>query len=144
MMSEIAMEFEEEIFSKATEESIIIPDKYWVAMSNGKVIGTVGILIIKNNTGILKNMMLKKTFRGKKNGISKLLLQTVTNWCEENKILKIYLGTMSQFKAAQIFYEENGFERILKSELPKDFLNNPLDKVFFQLNTNKKNELRSI
>jgi len=132
MMNEIALEFDTQIVAKPTHETPIVPNNYWVAIHNETVIGTVGIMIIKNGVGILKKMMLKKSFRGKELGISKLLLETVMNWCEQNDISKIYLGTMHQFKAAQLFYEKNGFKRISQSELPKEFLKNPLDTVFFK------------
>jgi len=131
MMNEIALEFDEQIFPKATIETPIVPDKYWVAINNGKIVGTVGILVVENDFGVLKKMMLKKEFRGKEFGISKRLLETVIEWSEKNRIPKLYLGTMSQFKAAQSFYEKNGFKQISENELPNNFLNNPLDKVFF-------------
>ena len=76
-------------------------------------------------------MMLKKEYRGKSLGVSKSLLETAINWCKDNHIPKIYLGTMTQFKAAQLFYSNNGFVRISEEQLPKSFLNNPLDTVFF-------------
>jgi len=131
MMNEIAMEFDSKIFPKPTKETPIVPNKYWVALDNGKVIGTVGILVAENNFGVLKKMILKKEFRGKEFGVSKKLLETVIKWCEKNSISKLYLGTMNQFKAAQAFYEKNGFKQISRNELPNNFLNNPLDKVFF-------------
>lgn len=131
MMNEIALEFDSEIFPKTTSETPIVPDKYWVAIDNGKVVGTVGVLVVDNNIGVLKKMMLKKEFRGKRFGISKKLLEIVIEWCKENNVSKIYLGTMNQFKAAQSFYTKNGFTQIPKSELPNNFLNNPLDNVFF-------------
>ncbi|MBL4707551.1 MAG: GNAT family N-acetyltransferase [Flavobacteriales bacterium] len=64
--------------------------------------------------------------------MSERLLETLVSWCKENEILSLYLGTMKQFKAAQAFYTKNGFNRISKSKLPKNLLNNPLDKVFFE------------
>ncbi len=131
MMQEIALEFEEQILPKTTKETPKIPDTYWVAIHNKKVIGTVGVLVVENQYGILKKMMLKKEFRGKKLGVSKKMLTKVIRWSEENGILKIYLGTMSQFKAAHSFYKNNGFMPIKESELPHDFLKNPLDTVFF-------------
>lgn len=131
MMNEIAMEFDEQIFPKPTIETAIVPNKYWVAVNDGKIVGTVGILVVENDFGVLKKMMLKKAFRGKEFGISKTLLETVIEWCKENNISKLYLGTMNQFKAAQSFYKKNGFKEITKNELPYNFLNNPLDKVFF-------------
>jgi N-acetylglutamate synthase-like GNAT family acetyltransferase len=140
MMYEIALEFDSQIFPKPTKETPIIPDKYWVALNdNGEIIGTVGLLVIENDFGVLKKMMLKKEFRGKEFGISKKLLKTGIEWCEQNQISKLYLGTMHQFKAAQSFYEKNGFKRILENELPNNFLNNPLDDVFFVQKLNNTN-----
>ena len=82
MMNEIASEFDTLIVAKPTHETPIVPDNYWVAIHNEKVIGTVGIMVIKNGGAILKKMMLKKSFRGKELGISKLLLETVMSWCK--------------------------------------------------------------
>jgi len=137
MIKEIALEFDQPISSKPTDSTPLIPDKYWVALSNNEVIGTIGVVKIKTNFAVLKRMFLKKSFRGKIFGVSNLLLQTSINWCIENGIKQIYLGTMNQFKAAQIFYNKNGFKRISENELPHDFLHNPLDKVFFHRNLNK-------
>ena len=134
MMQEIALEFSEDIFSKPTKQTPILPDKNWVALHNKKVIGTVGVLVIENNVGILKKMMLKKEFRGREFGISKLLLNTAIKWSKEANIPTLYLGTMQQFKAAQVFYERNGFQKIRENELTSGFLKNPLDTVFFKLN----------
>ena len=90
-------------------------------------VGTLAILDVENDFGVLKKMMLKKEFRGKGLGISKTLLETVTEWCKKNRIPKLYLRTMNQFKAGQSFYKKNGFKQISKNELPNNFL----DKVFF-------------
>jgi N-acetylglutamate synthase-like GNAT family acetyltransferase len=139
MMNEIALEFDEHIFPKPTSATPIVPDNYWVAITNGKIVGTIGILTVDNDFGILKKMMLKKAFRGNEFGVSKALLETAINWCKEHRILKLYLGTMSQFKSAQSFYIKNGFIRISESELPKTFFINPLDKVFFMRNLNTSN-----
>lgn len=134
MMNEIALEFNEQIFSKPTSKTPIIPSQYWVALNNGEVIGTVGVIVVENDFGVLKKMMLKKEFRGKKVGISKRLLETAVKWCKQNNVSKLYLGTMDQFKAAQSFYEKNEFRQISQDELPDSFLNNPLDTIFFVRN----------
>ncbi|MEM5564647.1 GNAT family N-acetyltransferase [Psychroserpens sp. AS72] len=131
MMNNIAMEFDHDIFSKPSKATPNIPDAYWVALNGDDVIGTIGVLNIENDFAILKKMMLKKEYRGKSLGVSKSLLETAINWCKDNHIPKIYLGTMTQFKAAQLFYSNNGFVRISEEKLPDNFLNNPLDTVFF-------------
>lgn len=131
MMKKIASEFDEPIFPKVTIKKPCIPDKYWVAINNEEIIGTVGIITLENDFGVLKNMMVKKEYRGKAFGISKLLLETAIHWLNENRISKLYLGTMHQFKVAQSFYEKNEFNRILEDQLPYNFSKNPLDKVFY-------------
>ncbi len=131
MMQEIATEFEEPLFSKSPVV-ISLPKQYWVALHNREVIGTVA-LITTGEIAILKKMMLKKAFRGTGFGVSQLLLKTSVDWCHANGFEKIYLGTMNQFKAAQQFYEKNGFVKITANELPQKFINNPIDDVFYLL-----------
>jgi len=137
MVAEIALEFDRPIFTQATNSNSILPSPYWVALSYNQVIGTVGIVECDKGFGVLKRMFLKKSFRGKGYGVSKLLLKTAINYCIENGIEQIYLGTMDQFKVAQLFYLKNGFKRISERELPTNFLKNPLDSVFFRWSLNE-------
>ncbi len=62
MMNGIALEFDEQIIPKTTSKTPIVPDKYWVALSNGEVVGTVGIIVVEKDFGILKKMMVKKEY----------------------------------------------------------------------------------
>jgi N-acetylglutamate synthase-like GNAT family acetyltransferase len=138
LMNEIANEFTENIFSPQSktisEVSLLATDKYWVANRKDTVIGTIGFQMLKKNNIVLKRMFLKKEFRGR--GVSKALLDTLINSAIENNFSCIYLGTMTQFKAAQAFYEKNGFAKTLQISLPKDFPINPVDKVFYKKELN--------
>lgn len=131
MMINISSEFEIGIFSNETPQTPLIPDVYWVALIDGNIIGTVGLSLI-NDYAILKRMFIKKEFRGASIGLSNMLLKKAVSYCVSSKISEIYLGTMAQFIAAQRFYKKNGFDQILKNELPNDFMLNPLDSVFFR------------
>ncbi|WP_421976832.1 GNAT family N-acetyltransferase [Roseivirga seohaensis] len=133
MMQGIAEEFTEPIMVGQQSKSVAFPDKYWVATYNGHVIGTIALMITKHEYGILKKMMLKKEFRGSVHNVAKLLLQTAIDESEKNELECIYLGTMTQFKAAQSFYQKHGFKRIHERELPADFLRNPIDTLFYKL-----------
>ena len=106
---------------------------YWVALANGIVIGTAGIIILNDNCCGLKSMFLAKEFRGDKGEISKRLLQTAINRATENGYNSMYLGTMGQFKAAQRFYEKYGFVQITQKALPDDFPANTVDTVFYRI-----------
>jgi N-acetylglutamate synthase-like GNAT family acetyltransferase len=112
-----------------TELANLSTEKYWVAVSNAKAIGTIGLTLISDNNIVLKRMFVSPDFRGK--GIAKQLLNALTNWGNKNKMKAMYLGTMSQFKIAQQFYENNGFVKIEKSSLPEDFPLNPVDSLFY-------------
>lgn len=133
MMKEIQDEFDEAIYTVSSNPSPPLPYPYWVALNNNLVIGTIGILSMPNHVSVLKRMMLKKSFRGKENGVAQLLLQTAMNYCREKAVKTIYLGTMEQFKAAQHFYGNNGFIKITPAELPDNFPANPVDTVFYRL-----------
>tara|TARA_R110000796_G_scaffold185330_2_gene301995 strand:+ start:92809 stop:93285 length:477 start_codon:yes stop_codon:yes gene_type:complete len=133
MMQEIAEEFTEPIMGGQQSNSIVFPDKHWVATFDGQVVGTVGLMIIKHEYGILKKMMLKKEFRGSVHNVAKLLLQTAIDASENDQLECIYLGTMTQFRAAQSFYQKHGFQQIDEKELPADFLRNPIDTLFYKL-----------
>ncbi|HEY1037811.1 MAG TPA: GNAT family N-acetyltransferase [Bacteroidia bacterium] len=138
IMSSIADEFSENIFSsqfKKLNEIARLPTHiYWVAKSGGTVLGTCGYCLLENNKIELKRMFLHKDFRGQ--GVAQALVDTVMNAATDKNISTVYLGTMEQFKAAQAFYEKNGFTKIPREELPKDFLINPVDKVFYKREIN--------
>lgn len=132
MMNDIALEFEEEIVLKSSNNTHVTPDKYWVALYQTEIIGTVKILKMDNDYAILKSMFVKKEYRGKEFNVAQLLLNKVYDWCKKEKINQIYLGTMSQFKAAHKFYEKNKFAKVLTSNLPSNFITNPIDTIFYK------------
>jgi GNAT superfamily N-acetyltransferase len=138
LMATIAEEFIDNIFSAQsktiTEVSLLPTDKYWVAHTNDTVIGTIGFSALKDNNIVLKRMFLSKPFRGK--GVSKMLLDTLINFAIHRKVSNIFLGTMSQFKVAQKFYEKNNFTKIPQSLLPIDFPINPVDTIFYKREIN--------
>jgi N-acetylglutamate synthase-like GNAT family acetyltransferase len=131
MLASIEGEFERPIRNPTKKKKSTLPDKYWLALKSNEVVGTVGLIFIQPRNAILKSMMVRKDFRGSAQGLSHLLLQKAMDYCVEKEIEIIYLGTMTQFKAAQKFYQKNGFKEILENELPENFLGNSLDSVFF-------------
>lgn len=132
LMSEIELEFQEPISVAKSGIEKIIFDGYWIAIHENVVVGTISIIRIGQNNSVLKNLFLSKKFRGVEVGAAKLLLDTVVQWCQEERISNIFLGTMIQFRAAQRFYTKNGFQEIHRCELPLDFLINPIDGVFYK------------
>lgn len=130
LMKEISEEFD--LLAAHPDYKPSLPDPYWVAEHASTVVGTIG-MNHTNGYAVLKRMFLKKHFRGKEKGIAGLLLQTAFDWCRENSIHSVYLGTMERFNAAQTFYEKKGFRRISENELPDGFVSNPVDDIFYKL-----------
>jgi N-acetylglutamate synthase-like GNAT family acetyltransferase len=104
---------------------------FWIALLNGKVVGTIAILDIGNKQVALRKMFVEKTLRGKEFGIGLTLLQQVFAYCETKDIAEIYLGTTVFFLAAHRFYEKNGFKEISINDLPSSFSIMPVDTKFY-------------
>jgi N-acetylglutamate synthase-like GNAT family acetyltransferase len=131
MIDSISTEFELPI-SNPNKANVTLLDKYWISLYNNEIVGTIGIIKIEGKFSILKKMFVKREYRGKEYKIASLLLNKVFDWCNSQNIDTIYLGTMSQFKAAHKFYEKNGFERISINKLPSSFVTNPIDDIFYK------------
>ncbi len=107
--------------------------KFWVALHEDKVVGTIGLSLFSNHSAVLKRMMVDKNYRGSSFNTASLLLQKSVDWAREQGIQEIYLGTMEQFKAAQQFYLKKGFTGIDKKDLPADYEPNPIDSLFYKI-----------
>lgn len=78
-------------------------------------------------------MFVKKEFRGRELNIAQILLEILISFCKENRIDDIYLGTINVLKAAQRFYERNGFSKIEKEKLPDLFPLMSADDIFYHV-----------
>lgn len=105
---------------KITEEYIETGGNFWLALADDQVIGTIALVKLENHCGAIKKMFVAKNFRGEKQ-IGKKLLDMLVADCEKQGYKYLYLGTVEVLKAAQKFYQKNGFQRIKKSEMPKDY-----------------------
>ncbi len=134
IMENIALEFKAPIFSAGSKKIADIyhlpGHQFWVAFNQDKVIGTIGVIQLAEGNLVLKSMFVSSMYRGQ--GVSHLLLNNVINWAAENNCIHIFLGTMTQFTAAQRFYEKNEFVKCDPADLPADFAGNALDTIFYQ------------
>ena len=108
--------------------------RFWVAIDENRVIGTIGIIDIGNGNAVLRKMFVKKDYRGKDKGVSAKLLMQLLKWAAQNDFCRIFLGTTPQFLAAHRFYEKNQFIEISKDELPNNFPIMKVDKKFYRYN----------
>ena len=105
---------------------------FWVAVSEGQVVGTVALLDIGNHQGALRKMFVHASYRGSGSGVSARLLETLFEWSRARGVNEVYLGTTEKFLAAHRFYERNGFQQISANELPPTFPKMALDTRFYR------------
>lgn len=109
---------------------------FWVAINDGKVVGTIGLRNQEEKRTSLHRFCVEKQFRGK--GVSNKLFSIFMKFVDENDYQKVFLSTWEGAKSAINFYEKNGFKRI--KSLPKDMVERPEfihDKVFYELDFKK-------
>lgn len=107
---------------------------FWVALADGKVVGTISLLYIGNGQGALRKMFVKAEYRGKEHGVAQRLLDGLRDWCVQQGVREVFLGTTAKYLAAHRFYEKNGFIEIAKSELPPSFPVMAVDSKFYKCN----------
>jgi len=111
---------------------------FWVALNASKVVGTIALIDIGNNQGALRKMFVKSEYRGSTDDVAYKLLRILLDWCQQNTIQEIFLGTTPKFLAAHRFYEKNDFIEIQKSELPLSFPVMSVDTKFYRYQINFK------
>lgn len=103
--------------------------QFWLARVDGKVVGSIALIALENGRAALKKMFVAKDYR--KTGLGRQLVNTLVDFCKEEGIEEVYLGTTQRFVSAQRFYRNYGFEKILKGSLPNDFPLLDVDDTFY-------------
>ncbi|WEK21718.1 MAG: GNAT family N-acetyltransferase [Candidatus Pedobacter colombiensis] len=106
---------------------------FWGAKYNDELVGTIALINTGHKACALRKMFVKKEFRGNEFGIAQLLLDKFIQFCRDNDITDIYLGTVDILKAACRFYEKNGFTEIKMASLPEYFPRMAADNKFYHL-----------
>lgn len=83
---------------------------FWVAVENGKVLGTVAIREIGKDTAKLNRMFVLTQYHGK--GVGPALLQYAIEFAKQQGFKEIILNTHHLMHRAHRFYEKNGFKRV--------------------------------
>ena len=81
---------------------------YWIALDlEDNVIGTIGAKNHGKNTLEVKNVYVKKEFRGL--GVSQHLLDVLEEFAIEKGFYNLFLGTYDKLERAIGFYQKNNF-----------------------------------
>ena len=89
---------------------------FWIALADGKVIGTVGLMMKENGCAVLKKFFVQKAYRSQKVGLA-LYTQLLT-FAAGKGVKHVILDTPSVAHASHRFYERAGFRQITKAQLP--------------------------
>ncbi len=113
---------------------------FWLALDNDEVVGTLGLLNAGSKVGLLRKMFVQQTYRGAPHFTAKKLLMEFFDWAKKTGYNDIYLGTLEKLKAAQRFYEKNGFRPIAEDSLPPLMhqLKLPLDRFYYHYDLTAK------
>ena len=79
---------------------------FWVALHDDQPVGTIGLIDIGNNTGVIRKMFVQAEYRGKVYKVASQLLQALMEWATRNEMKNLFLGTVEQLQASHRFYEK--------------------------------------
>ena len=104
---------------------------FWVAVAADKIVGTIALLDITQNQAALRNRFVAPDYRGKDVGVSEKLLNHLFEQARSSGVQDIYLGTTADIKTDHKFYENHGFARYSKTDLPTRFPILTVDSWFY-------------
>lgn len=107
---------------------------FGVAKDQGKVVGSIGLMVCGNGLAILKKFFVYEPYRGNPHYLGRKLYETLLNFAKENGIKRIILDTPKNTDRAHKFYEKAGFQKITKEELPIEYDYPYEDSDFFSIN----------
>lgn len=83
--------------------------RFWLAFDNEKLIGTIAIEELDQETAKLKRMFVLPEYQG--NGVGQKLMDVALSFAKDNEYKRIKLNTDRIMKRAHSFYEKNVFVR---------------------------------
>ncbi len=92
---------------------------FWLAVENGEVVGTIGLMKIDEDWGVLKKFFVRADYRSKKVGLA--LYQKLLDFAKSEGLRHIILDTPSVAVKSHSFYESAGFKKIEKADLEVDY-----------------------
>ena len=110
--------------------------EFWIALADGRLIGTIGLMPKGKDCAVLKKFFVKKEFRSQ--GVGLALYGRLLEFAGEAGIRRIILDTPSVAHASHRFYEAAGFHRIGREELPVPYSYPDRDSILYRLDLQKR------
>lgn len=105
--------------------------EFWVALSDGKVIGTIGLMLKERSCGVMKKFFVKKEYRSQKIGLA--LYEELLKFAKDASVRHIILDTPSVAYKSHQFYKNAGFRKIDLSELPISYVYPDRESILYML-----------
>lgn len=105
--------------------------EFWIALSDGQVIGTIGLMLKENYCAVLKKFFVKKEFRSQKIGLA--LYNELLQYAVSKGVRHVLLDTPAVAHASHRFYEKAGFYKISKAELPVPYAYPDRESILYLL-----------
>ena len=106
--------------------------EFWIALSDGRVVGTIGLMLKEKHWAVMKKFFVKKEFRSQKVGLA--LYKELLKYAVSKEVHSILLDTPSVAHASHRFYEKAGFRRISTAELPVPYSYPDRESILYLLN----------
>lgn len=106
---------------------------FWVAAENGKVAGSIGLMMCGDGIGILKKFFVYEPYRSAPHHLGMRLYEELLNYAKTHAVKKLILDTPKNTDRAHSFYEKSGFLKITREELPVSYDYPYEDSDFFIL-----------
>ncbi len=105
--------------------------EFWIAIEDGKVIGTLALMNKGNGNAVLKKGFVRAEDR--KHGILSQLYDRLLSFAELKGITTFIFDTPSVAANCHHFFEKRGYRKISKEELPFDYTYPDRDSYLYML-----------
>ena len=105
--------------------------QFWVALSDGRVVGTLGLMLREDGCAVMKKFFVDREYRSQRVGLA--LYKRLLSHAEKTGVRHILLDTPSVAHASHRFYETAGFRRITPAELPIPYTYPDRDSLLYLL-----------
>ncbi len=102
---------------------------FYATNIEGKIIGCIGLKRLDKKNGEVKKFFVTKEYRGQ--NVGKALMARLLKAAKKHKMQYLCLGSVEKLVVAQKFYLKIGFQKMSPKNLPKTFMQNDVDDVFF-------------
>ena len=94
---------------------------FWVAKVDHRIVGTIGLQKLNDESGALRKMFVQKEYRSSDLKIAHQLFEQLLAAARQKRFHYILLDTPAIATAAHRFYEKNGFIRLSKHQVPAQY-----------------------